>query len=275
MTGSGIPPPLATAAKRPSATAAWQQRLARTNWRGMIAVAAFLLVWELLVRLKMLGFAAVPGPIESLGAFWTGYASKASYWESWFASFRRVIAGFVVAQLLGIPLGLLLGTRERVREFMFPVLELMRPIPPIAWVPLSILFWPSHELSIIFITFIGAFFIIVINVHDGVRSIKQEHLWLARSLGAGEGMIFRRIVLPSLLPAISVGMTLGIAVTWNVVIAAEMIAGDNGLGRLTWEGYVSHTSTVVIIGMVSIGLAGYLSSAAIAWLLHRLTPWRA
>ena len=248
-------------------------RLTGVNWRGALAVAAFVLGWELLVRLKALGFAAVPGPLESLTAFWVTYASKASYWESSFASFRRVVAGFVLAQVLGIPLGLLLGTRERLREMMFPVLELMRPIPPIAWVPLSILFWPSHELSIIFITFIGAFFIIVINVHDGVRTIKQEHLWLARSLGAGEAMIFRRIVLPSVLPAISVGMTLGIAVTWNVVIAAEMIAGDNGLGRLTWEGYVSHTSTVVIIGMVSIGLAGYLSSALVAWLLHKLTPW--
>ena len=245
------------------------------NWRGVLAVAAFLLAWELLVRFKILGFAAIPGPVESLAAFWLTYASKASYWESWFASFRRVLAGFVLAQILGIPLGLLLGTRERLRELVFPVLELLRPIPPLAWVPLSILFWPTHELSIIFITFIGAFFIIVINVHDGVRTIKQEHLWLARSLGAGEAMIFRRIVLPSVLPAISVGMTLGIAVTWNVVIAAEMIAGDNGLGRLTWEGYVSHTSTVVIIGMVSIGLAGYLSSVLIAWIEHRLTPWRA
>jgi NitT/TauT family transport system permease protein len=244
------------------------------HWRGAIAVLAFLILWELLVRLKWLGFGAIPGPIDSLVAFWTGYASKASYWQSWLASFRRVLAGFVLAQVLGIPLGLLLATRARLHELLFPVLELLRPIPPLAWVPLSILFWPSHELSIIFITFIGAFFITVVNVHDGVRSIKQEHLWLARSLGANEVTVFRRIVLPSVLPAISVGMTLGIAVTWNVVIAAEMIAGDNGLGRLTWEGYVSHTSVVVIIGMVSIGVAGFLSSLMITWVERKLAPWR-
>lgn len=244
------------------------------NWRGAAAVLAFLAAWELVVRLKLAGFTAIPGPIESLQVFWLNYASKPAYWQSWLASLRRVFAGFILAQILGIPLGLLLGTRERLRELVFPVLELLRPIPPLAWVPLSILFWPSHELSIVFITFIGAFFIIVINVHDGVRTIKQEHLWLARSLGASEATIFRRIVLPSVLPAISVGMTLGIAVTWNVVIAAEMIAGDNGLGRLTWEGYVSHTSTVVIIGMVSIGLAGYLSSVLITWVERRLTPWQ-
>jgi NitT/TauT family transport system permease protein len=249
-------------------------RSPRINWRGGLAVGGFLVLWELLVRLQVPGIAAVPGPIESLAMFWSKYAINPSYWQSWAASFRRVLAGFLLAQLLGIPLGLLLGMRTRFRELVFPVIELLRPIPPLAWVPLSILFWPSHELSIVFITFIGAFFIIAINVFDGVRGIRREHIWLARSLGASETLIFRRIVLPSVLPAIGVGMTLGMAVTWNVVIAAEMIAGDNGLGRLTWEGYVSHTSTVVIIGMVSIGLAGYLSSLVIAWVEWRLAPWR-
>jgi len=244
------------------------------NWRGGLAVGAFLVLWELLVRFKVPGIATVPGPIESLVVFWNKYATQAAYWQSWLASFRRVLLGFVFAQLLGIPLGLLLGTRDRFRELVFPVIELLRPIPPLAWVPLSILFWPTHEFSIVFITFIGAFFIITINVFDGVRAIRREHIWLARSLGASEARIFRRIVLPSVLPAIGVGMTLGMAVTWNVVIAAEMIAGDNGLGRLTWEGYVSHTSTVVIIGMLSIGIAGYLSVLVISWLERRLAPWR-
>jgi NitT/TauT family transport system permease protein len=246
----------------------------RINWRGAVAVGGFLVLWEVLVRWKVPGIALVPGPLESLNVFWSKYATSATYWQSWLASFRRVLLGFLAAQLLGIPLGLLLGTRARFRELVFPVIELLRPIPPLAWVPLSILFWPTHEFSIVFITFIGAFFIIAINVFDGVRGIRPEHVWLARSLGASDLRIFWRIVLPSVLPAIGVGMTLGMAVTWNVVIAAEMIAGDNGLGRLTWEGYVSHTSTVVIIGMVSIGLAGYLSALVIGWIEHRLAPWR-
>jgi NitT/TauT family transport system permease protein len=246
----------------------------RINWRGAVAVIGFIVPWEMLVRWKVPGLTTVPGPLESLAVFWSKYATNANYWQSWLASFRRVLLGFLAAQLLGIPLGLLLGTRARFRELVFPVIELLRPIPPLAWVPLSILFWPTHEFSIVFITFIGAFFIIAINVFDGVRSIRPEHVWLARSLGASDLRIFWRIVLPSVLPAIGVGMTLGMAVTWNVVIAAEMIAGDNGLGRLTWEGYVSHTSTVVIIGMVSIGLAGYLSALVIAWIERRLAPWR-
>jgi NitT/TauT family transport system permease protein len=244
------------------------------NWRGAVAVAGFVLLWELLVRLGVGGFEGIPTLADVLKAFWSKYLTNERYWQSWIVSFERVGYGFALAQLLGIPIGLLLGTRRLFHEIVYPVIELLRPIPPLAWVPLSILFWPTAELSIIFITFIGPFFIIVINVHDAVRSMRREHLWLARSLGASPGYIFRRIILPAVIPSIAVGMTLGIAVSWNVVIAAEMIASDVGLGRLTWEGYVSHTATTVIVGMISIGLAGYLSTLVVSYAEKKLMPWQ-
>lgn len=250
------------------------RRFKRINWRGGAAVLAFLALWELSVRFKVPGLGVLPSLWDASVTFWTQYAGRPDYWASWVASFRRVAIGFVAAQLLGIPIGLLLGLNARLHQLVFPVFELLRPIPPLAWVPLSILFWPTQELSILFITFIGAFFIIIVNVHAGVRSIKQEHLWLAASMGASRGQVFRRITVPAVMPHIGVGMTIGMAVTWNVVIAAEMIASDRGLGRLTWEGYVSHTAPVVVIGMVSIGLAGYLSSLLIDHAERKLTPWR-
>lgn len=245
------------------------------NWRGFVTVIGFFLLWEFLVRLEVAGFAQIPAPLTVIKVWFSDYITDPQYWTSWLTSFQRVLLGFIAAQLLGIPLGLLLGTQKRFNYFFYPVIELLRPIPPLAWVPLSILFWPTAELSIIFITFIGAFFIIVINVHDAVRSIHKEHLWLAQSMGASGALIFRRIIVPSVIPSIAVGMTLGIAVTWNVVIAAEMIASDSGLGRLTWEGYVSHTGPVVVIGMISIGIAGYLSTIVIDWVEKRMMPWRA
>lgn len=264
--------PRPTTAPRPRLTASqWAKRM---NWRGVVSVVGFILLWELLVRFRVPGFEAIPTLGAVLSTFWTKYLPNAGYWRSWMASFERVGYGFLVSQILGIPLGLLLGTRQKFHEVVFPVVELLRPIPPLAWVPLSILFWPTAELSIVFITFIGPFFIIVINVHDGVRSIKQEHLWLALSLGAKPSDVFRRIILPSVIPCIAVGMTLGIAVTWNVVIAAEMIASDTGLGRLTWEGYVSHTATTVVIGMISIGVAGYLSTLAVSYAERKMMPWK-
>ncbi len=252
-----------------SGASRWRQ----IKWRGAVSVITFFVLWHLAVVLELAGFAELPTPVATLRTFFADYFTNADYWSSWVVSFQRVFYGFVIAQILGIPLGLLFGTSSRFRDLFFPVFELLRPIPPLAWVPISILFWPTNESSIVFITFIGAFFVIVINVFDGVGRIKNEHIWLARSLGASRLSIFRRIMLPSVIPSIAVGMTLGIAITWNVVIAAEMIASDSGLGRMTWEGYVSSTPEVVLIGMISIGLAGYLSSIVVDWVERRMMPW--
>ena len=258
------------ASAMPAKPSRWRQ----IKWRGVVSVVTFFVLWHLAVVMKFSGFAELPTPIQTLQTFFSEYLANPDYWGSWVVSFERVFYGFIIAQIMGIPLGLLFGTSPKFRDMFFPVFELLRPIPPLAWVPISILFWPTNESSIVFITFIGAFFVIVINVFDGVGSIQKEHMWLARSLGATRMAIFRRIMLPSVIPSIAVGMTLGIAITWNVVIAAEMIASDSGLGRMTWEGYVSSTPEVVLIGMISIGLAGYLSSITVDWIESRMMPWR-
>lgn len=244
------------------------------NWRGLVAIFGFFFAWYAACQIGLPGFTEMANPIEVIDMFLADYATNDHYWISWVTSFQRVLYGFLFAQLIGIPLGLFFGTNQKFRELFFPVFELLRPIPPLAWVPMSILFWPTNESSIIFITFIGAFFIIVINVFDGVREIKREHLWLALSLGASRRTVFMRIMLPSVIPSIAVGMTMGIAITWDVVIAAEMIASDSGLGRLTWEGYVSSTPEVLVIGMISIGLAGYLSTKIVNIVEKRMMPWR-
>lgn len=257
----------------PETTLSRPSRWRKFKWRGAVSVIAFFASWHFSVIMEFSGFSELPTPIQTLDMFFAEYIDDPKYWSSWVISFQRVVYGFLIAQLFGIPLGLLFGTSPRFRDMFFPVFELLRPIPPLAWVPISILFWPTNESSIVFITFIGAFFVIVINVYDGVGRIKNEHMWLARSLGASNLSIFRRIMLPSVIPSIAVGMTLGIAITWNVVIAAEMIASDSGLGRLTWEGYISSTPEVVLIGMISIGLAGYMSSILVDWIERRMMPW--
>ena len=271
MSDSGQPAASTGGRPRTSRFALWRRGF---NWRGAVSIALFFLGWHLAVRYEVPGFAELPTPGAVLDTLVGEYLLTEEYWRSWRVSFERVVYGFVIAQIVGIPLGLLFGTSPRFRELVFPVFELLRPIPPLAWVPVSILFWPTNESSIVFITFIGAFFVITINVYDGVRNIRREHLWLALSLGAGRTRIFLRIMLPAVIPSIAVGMTLGIAITWNVVIAAEMIASDTGLGRMTWEGYVSSTPEVVVIGMISIGLAGYLSSVIVELIERRLMPWR-
>ncbi len=273
----------ATAAAPSPAQPVGQQQASRTrsrsaafafNWRGAISILVFFALWQAASTYNWPGFKTIPGPIEVVTVFITEYLPSPAYWTAWLVSFQRVFWGWAIAQLIGIPLGVMLGSSRKFNHLVFPIFEMLRPIPPLAWVPLSILFWPTTEASIIFITFIGAFFIITINVYEGMRTIRQEHLWLAQSLGANRQRILFSIVLPALIPSIAVGMTLGIAVTWNVVIAAEMIASDSGLGRMTWEGYVSHTASLVLIGMISIGLAGYISTLFVDWLETRMMPWK-
>lgn len=266
---------LAVGAESPPAAGAPARRRPKgVNWRGVAAVGGFFVLWQLAVMLGVPGFSEISTPVTVVHTFFTDFAFSGKYWGSWVVSFRRVAYGFVVAQVLGIPLGLALGTSRKFRYAVYPLIEILRPIPPLAWVPLSILFWPTNELSIVFITFIGAFFIIVINVFEGVRTIRKEHYWLALSLGAPRLYVFRRVIIPAVIPSIAVGMTLGIAVTWNVVIAAEMIASNTGLGRLTWEGYVSQTPPIVLIGMISIGVAGYLSTLIVDFVERKMMPWK-
>ena len=241
--------------------------------RGTVAIICFFIVWHLGAASEIPGIKEIPTPVDVAATFFDEFLTTLDYWIAWGASFRRVFYGFVIAQILGIPLGIVFGVSRRTRDLVYPIFEVLRPVPPLAWVPISILFWPTNESSIVFITFLGAFFVIVINVYEAIRTIPKQYLWLARSLGAQRRHIFFRIFIPAVIPSIAAGMTLGIALTWEVVIAAEMIASDTGLGRLTWEGYVSGTPEVVVIGMISIGLAGYLSTQIVTAVERRMMPW--
>ena len=244
-----------------------------SSGRGALAVVAFFALWQAGSMGALPFMAAIPTPVEVAHAFWK-LVLDPKYWQGWRDSGLRVFYGFAAAQVLGIPLGLGMGWARNFKDLTFPVFELLRPIPPLAWVPVSILFWPTNELSIAFITFVGAFFTIVVNVLGGVGSIDKALVQSAVSFGASPRQVFWRIVLPATIPSIATGMMVGIGITWNVVIAAEMIAGNTGLGRLTWEAYLAGYTPGIIVGMISIGLAGYASSYLVKWVSEILMPWR-
>jgi len=128
-------------------------------------------------------------------------------------------------------------------------------------------------MSMIFVTFLGAFFTVVLNIVEGITSIDVRYIRAAYSLGSTRSDIFWRVMLPASLPSVVVGMTVGMGITWAVVVAAEMIATNTGLGYLTWRGYVAGEYPLIVVGMMSIGIAGYLSSTLIRWVGNRFTPW--
>ena len=256
----------------------------KTFWRGLIAIVGFILFWELCSRSKQwfgveIWWIGKIAPPSSVAAVWSDVVQRTGYWESWYLSLYRVFLGFMIAQIIGIPFGLALAVNKYFRDIFFPPFEILRPIPPLAWVPASIIFWPTTELSITFVTFLGAFFTIVINVLGGARTIDIRYLRAAQSMGASQWHLFSRIILPGTMPSIFIGAAVGMGITWEVVLAAEMISGGGqqsggGLGFFIWSSYMGGSMEQVIVGMISIGIAGYLSSSAIRYLGYVSMPWR-
>ena len=249
--------------------------------RAVISIAVFILLWELGSRLKAPWVGEVPPPSVVLDT-WIPLLTDQGYWYSWYQSSRRVLSGFLAAMIIGIPFGLAMATSRVFNDLTFPVFEILRPIPPLAWVPAAIIFWPTQELSIGFVIFLGAIFTIMLNVIGGARSIDVRFFQAARSMGSSNWDIFRRIVLPGVLPSIVVGCEVGIGITWNVVVAAEMISGGGGaiqssagggLGFFIWNSYIGFSYPHIVVGMISIGIAGYISSAIIRRLGLYVTPW--
>jgi NitT/TauT family transport system permease protein len=261
--------------------------LSRATLRALVSLFVFVVVWEVGARSKAwFGVAVpwignIPAPTAVLAA-WGKLIGDLSYWQSWYMSTARVLAGFVAAMLIGIPLGLMMAVSRTFNNIAFPTFEVLRPIPPLAWVPASIIFWPTQELSITFVTFLGAFFTVVINVVGGAKSIDIRYFQAAQAMGASQWDIFRRIVLPGTLPSIVVGASVGMGITWNVVVAAEMISGGGGgqtggagggLGYFIWNSYVGGSYEQIVVGMVSIGIAGYICSEGLRRAGVLFTPW--
>ena len=174
-------------------------------WRGLVALAVFAAVWEVGARSDAWFGVQVPflGKLPALSEVVMSALQvfdKPGYWASWYQSIRRVLTGFIIAQIIGIPFGLALSVNRYFRDIFFTPFEILRPIPPLAWVPASLIFWPTNELSIAFVTFLGAFFTIVINVLGGARSIDVRYLRAAQSMGASQWHLFSRIIFPGTLP---------------------------------------------------------------------------
>src|SRR5258705_267566 len=188
-------------------------------------------------------------------------------------SVRRILVGFSVAILIAVPLGLLIGRYRLVRDLALPICEVLRPIPAIAWVPMSIMLWPTNEVSIVFITFLGSFFPILLNTIHGVHTLDAVLIRAARCLGASELQLFRNVILPGTMPHIFTGLSVGMGVAWVSLIAAEMISGQFGVGYFTWEAYSLVSDSEIGLGMITIGLLGLLCSGAIRALGTLVMPW--
>jgi NitT/TauT family transport system permease protein len=257
------------------------RRISRDQWlSAVLAVASITLlfaVWYLGTKYRIefyIRFKNVPTPYEVFRqALEMGASTK--FVTNIINSVRRILAGFAIAILIGVPLGLVIGRYRHVRSFFMPVVEILRPIPAIAWVPMSIMLWPSNEASIVYITFIGAFFPILLNTIHGVHSLDGVLIRAGRCLGASEPRLFLYVILPGALPHIFTGLAVGMGVAWVSLIAAEMISGQFGVGYFTWEAYSLVDYPAIVLGMITIGVLGLACSGLIRLIGKLLMPWLA
>ena len=252
-----------------------------TPYLMLLGFVLFFGAWYLLSEVfKVWRFASLPGPKAVLIEWFSKNPTYGmslytpDYYIHVWSSLRRVIYAFLIATGLGVPFGLFLGWSRNFREFTFPVFETLRPIPVLAWVPLAIVMFKGLESPVIFLTTLASFYATALNTMLGVQSIDEAYPRAAACLGASRWQIFWHVIIPGALPFIFTGLQISVGVAWFSLVAGEMVSGEYGLGYLINMSYVNVQYPVIIIGMISVGIVGYATSALVRLAGDYMMQWR-
>lgn len=253
--------------------------------RNAVIVAAslftFILAWHIFASMKLVD---LPLPATALKVFITLVVKGDPFYqktlqELTLASLQVVLAGSALSFLVALPMGILMGSLPKFELFTNTVLELIRPIPPLAWIPLGYVLFarvdrPTAYVQLM-IVFVGSFFPLLVNTIHGVKSIDRIYIDAAKSCGAGQWDILLKVLIPSALPSIVTGMRIGLGIGWMSIIAAEFVGGKTGIGYYIWSVYnIGGRTPEIIAGMIAIGLVSYLINKGVLIIEKRLTPWR-
>ena len=240
------------------------------------SVLAALLLWQLASAFRwhfLVDFRNIPTPLV-VGRRLLELLSTAAFYVHIGVSVRRIAISFALATGLGVATGVIMGRSRLATNLIMPHIELLRPIPAVAWVPLSILMFPTEESSIIYITFLGAFFPIVLNTIHGVQQTPATLVRVAQSYGANNLSILRHVVLPGALPSIVAGLSIGMGVAWFALLAGEIISGQYGIGYFTWNSYTLVQYPEIIVGMLTIGFLGTSSTWLVRLVCRPALRWQ-
>ena len=245
---------------------------------SLVVPLLLLLGWHLAVKAGMTRL--IPSPAEvaeymvdfAVGGIWDD-AFSATLHLHLLASASRVYGGFLLAAAVAVPLGLLIGRIALVRQLLDPFLQLMRPIPVTAWLPLSMILFGLGPKSAFFLVFLGAFYPILLNTVFGVKNVEPRLFEAASMLGCRGNAQFFRVVLPAALPSIFTGLRLGLGLAWFVIVVGEMTGVPQGLGAVIMDGRTLSRTELVICGMIVIGIAGFVSDRVVVMLMNRALRW--
>ncbi|MHB8618055.1 MAG: ABC transporter permease [Chloroflexota bacterium] len=242
----------------------------------LVLLSAFA-IWQALASVHVFPSVALPSPYGVYRAFaitsTQGYLGK-TLGQDVLYSVMRVGVGFVGAVVLGVPIGLLMAESGLVHRVIDPFLQLGRPVPPLAYIPLFVVWFGLGEFPKVLLILVGTIPIMIISTIGGVRNIPAQRFEVARCLGADRRQIFYQVTLPSTLPEIFTGMKVGIGIAWSTLVAAELIAASAGLGWLVEQAATQLRTGIVIAGIVVIGVLGYLMEIGIRSLERVVVPWR-
>lgn len=237
--------------------------------------------WLLCEALQLPRFVKIPGPVTIFSEWFSPNPQQGisifvpEYYHHIYVSCRRIFIAFCIATAIGVPLGLLMGWSRAFREYTFPILETLRPIPILAWVPLAILMFKGYEAPVIFLATLASLFVTTLNTMLGVQSIDEAYFRAAGCLGSSKWDVFRHVVVPGALPFVFTGLQISIGVAWFSLVAAEMVSGDFGLGYLILSSYVNGVTVPMVIGMLTLGFVGWFTSAIVRFVGNRLMQWHA
>ncbi|MGI9862350.1 ABC transporter permease [Moorella naiadis] len=241
-----------------------------------ISLIIIIIAWQAIASGGYFG-KSLPAPTAVMSQFLTMLAKpigKTSLYGHVWASMRRVLTAYIIAVIIGVPLGLFMGWNKKVDAIVKPIFEIFRPIPPIAWIPLAILWFGIDETPKVFICFIGAFVPAVMNAYTGIRFTEPLLLNAARTLGANQRQLFTEVAIPSALPAIFAGLQNGLSLSWMCVLAAEMVGAQEGVGYLILLGMDMSNPAMIITGMLIIGAVGALIALALRYVERWVCPWK-
>lgn len=249
----------------------------KTLYRSAAGLSCFFLIWELVVRLGLVSSRRMSTFTEVIATFITKLTDAdpdgATIIEHFTASFSVAISGFALAALIGVPLGLAMGYNKYIQSYANTIFEILRPIPPIAWIPIIMLLLGIGQGAKIFIIFIAAVVPAVINSYTGVRRTPEVYRNVGRSLGMSDFKIFTKICVPYAMPSVFTGLRLSLNTAWVALVAAELLASTKGLGYMIQIGRVLAKPSIIITGMFVIGCSGAVMSMVLSFFEHKFSEW--
>lgn len=240
-----------------------------------ISICSFILLWQLIVMFTAVGN-TLPGPFTTIKNFFTAFVKPVGKYTLLIHvlySLTRVLVGYFIAAVFGVCIGVLMGWFRLVEAILRPIIEALRPIPAIAWIPIAIIWLGLGETSKLFIMFISAFMVIVQNTYDGVRRVDPVLVGAAKMLGASTPHIFKTVVLPASVPQIFAGLQNALSVAWMTVLACEMVRSTEGVGWMIVMGMDTGNNAQILVSMVCISIMGYLLATVMRGVEGRLCAW--